>query len=207
MEGPKTQGPATQEVSCRSIRSTREGLPMSDAALNTAEVARRKRSRSNSAKKARVSDVFDERRRTVAWMTRTVHRKYDSETQKILDKENISISHWFYLRVLAERGDLNQLELSQRVGFASTTAVPALDSMERRGLVKRTRDPKDRRKYYVSITNEGRRLVEKLMPEIIEMISSTLHGIASEEMRIFWGVLHRIEENLNVMAGGDTVID
>ena len=66
--------------------------------------------------------VFDDRGRTVVWMTRTVHRQYDVEAQKILDKENISISHWYYLRVLAERGELNQLELSRRVGIASTTA-------------------------------------------------------------------------------------
>jgi DNA-binding MarR family transcriptional regulator len=77
------------------------------------------------------------------------------QTQKILDEENITIAHWIYLRVLAERGELNQLELSKRVGMASTTAVPALDSMEKRGLLKRRRDPKDRRKYYVVLTEKG----------------------------------------------------
>src|SRR5439155_11473857 len=132
------------------------------------------------------SEVFDERGRTVAWMTRTVHRLYDGQAQKILDREKISISHWYYLRVLAARGDLNQLELSKRVGIASTTAVPALDSMEKRGLLKRTPDPKDRRKYYVRLTDEGKRLVDQLLPEIIDMIASTLEGITLEELRTFW---------------------
>ena len=93
-----------------------------------------------------------------------------SQAQKILDEENITIAHWIYLRVLAERGELNQLELSKRVGMASTTAVPALDSMEKRGLLKRRRDPKDRRKYYVVLTEKGRRLVDKLLPKIGNMI-------------------------------------
>src|SRR5258705_10959908 len=146
--------------------------------------------------------VFDDRGRTVAWMTRTVHRQYDVQAQMILDKENISISHWFYLRILAERGELNQLELSRRVGIASTTAVPALDRMEARGLLKRTRDPNDRRKYFVGLTDEGRALVEKLMPEIVEMISTSLEGISRDELRTFWNVLHKLENNLSVISNG-----
>src|SRR5271170_6586676 len=93
----------------------------------------------------RPSDVFDDRGRTVPWISRTVHRLYDAQAQKVLDRENIPIAYWYYLRVLAERGEVNQLELSKRVGIASTTAVPALDYLEKRGLVKRVRDPKDRR--------------------------------------------------------------
>jgi MarR family transcriptional regulator for hemolysin len=151
--------------------------------------------------------VFDDRGRTAIWVMRTVHRQYDAVAQKILDKENISISHWFYLRVLAERGELNQLELSRRVGMASTTAVPALDRMESRGLVKRTRDPKDRRKYYVGLTGEGRRLVEKLMPEMIDMITTSLEGIPRDELRSFWSVLHKMENKLALMANGSAMID
>lgn len=152
-------------------------------------------------------EIVDERGRTVPWMTRTLHRLYDVEARKIVDREKISIAHWYYLRVLAQRGELNQLELSKRVGIASTTAVPALDSMEKRGLLTRTRDPKDRRKYYVRLTDDGRRLVDKLMPEIIRMISGSFDGVASDEMLIFWKVLHRIGQNLAERSSDDSVVD
>ncbi|ANB72998.1 transcriptional regulator [Paraburkholderia phytofirmans OLGA172] len=153
------------------------------------------------------SDAFDDRGRTVPWMARTVHRLYDAQAQKILDRENIAISYWYYLRVLAERGELNQLELSKRVGIASTTAVPALDNLEKRGLVQRTRDPNDRRKYFVSLKDEGRRLVDELLPELTEMISASLDGITQRDMGVFWKVMHRIEANLNQKAQDDTVVD
>src|ERR1700675_3654748 len=151
--------------------------------------------------------VFDDRGRTVPWMTRTLHRLYDLQTQKVLGRERISIAHWYYLRVLAQGGELNQLELSKRIGIASTTAVPALDSMEKRGLLKRTPDPKDRRKYYVRLTDEGKRLVDQLLPELIDMIASTLEGITREELRTLWNVLHKIEDNLNSMANGKAIVD
>src|SRR3984957_4311650 len=127
------------------------------------------------------SDVFDDRGRTVPWMARTVHRLYDAQAQKVLDRENIVIAYWYYLRVLAERGELNQLELSKRVGIASTTAVPALDNLEKRGLVQRTRDPKDRRKFYVGLTENGKSIIDELLPEVINMMSASLEGITREE--------------------------
>ena len=153
------------------------------------------------------SAAFDDRGRTVPWMARTVHRLYDAEAQKVLDREAIPIAHWYYLRVLAERGKLNQLELSKRVGIASTTAVPALDNMEKRGLLMRIRDPKDRRKYYVDLTDSGRRLVDTLLPELTSMIAASVDGIAPDEMHIFWRVMHKIEENLSKTSQGDATLD
>jgi DNA-binding MarR family transcriptional regulator len=152
-------------------------------------------------------EIFDDRGRTVPWMTRTLHRLYNVEAQKVLDREKISIAHWYYLRVLAQRGELNQLELSKRVGIASTTAVPALDSMEKRGLVTRTRDPKDRRKYYVSLTDDGRRLVDELLPEIIRMLCSSFDGVTPEETCVFWKVMHQVAQNLTDRASDGTVED
>jgi MarR family transcriptional regulator for hemolysin len=155
----------------------------------------------------RGSKAFDDRGRTVAWIARTVHRLYDAEAQKILDRETIPIAHWYYLRVLVERGELNQLELSKRVGIASTTAVPALDNMEKRGLLKRIRDPKDRRKYYVRLTESGRQLVDRLLPEITRMFTASVDEIASEDMHIFWRVMHEIERKLSEASHGHAMLD
>jgi DNA-binding MarR family transcriptional regulator len=153
------------------------------------------------------SKTFDDRGRTVAWMARTVHRLYNVEAQKILDRKQVTLAHWYYLRVLAERGEMNQLELSKRVGIASTTAVPALDNMEKRGLLKRTRDPKDRRKFYVGLTENGKSIIDELLPEVINMMSASLEGITREEMRMFWKVMHHIEKNLAKLSSGDPVLD
>ena len=152
-------------------------------------------------------ELFDERGRTVPWMAKTVRRLYDAQGQKILDRENLAIAYWYYLRVLAERGELNQLELSKRVGIASTTAVPALDNLEKRGLVQRIRDPKDRRKYYVSLKEEGRRLVDDMLPQLVDMFSASLDGISPRDMQVFWKVAHQIEKNLIQMSKDDATLD
>jgi MarR family transcriptional regulator, organic hydroperoxide resistance regulator len=176
---------------------------------SSSDIARQRRgghAPSPNSNSPKAFPVMDERGRTVAWVTRTVHRLYNIQTQKILDLREISIAHWFYLRVLAERGELNQLELSKRVGTASTTAVPALDNMERRGLLKRYRDPKDRRKYYVRLTPEGRQIVDDLLPPILQMVSETISNVSAAEIRVFWKVLREVENTL-IKATGNNMMD
>jgi hypothetical protein len=92
------------------------------ATLNDADADTGDGTPTTAARNKRPPQVFDERGRTIPWMARTVHRLYNGQAQKILDEENITIAHWIYLHVLAERGELNQLELSKRVGMASTAA-------------------------------------------------------------------------------------
>jgi DNA-binding MarR family transcriptional regulator len=180
---------------------------MTKAPFDDADVASGLDALTVSSRDRRTPQVFDERGRTVAWMARTVHRLYNAQAQTILDEEKVTIAHWFYLRILAQHGEINQLELSKRVGMASASAVPALDNMEKRGLLKRRRDPKDRRKYYVGLTDKGRRLVDRLLPQIGATIPETLHGITYEEMRIFWKVAHQIANNLAATAKDEGVLD
>lgn len=149
------------------------------------------------------SAVFTETGRTVAWVIRDVYRLYESESQKILAKEEVTIAHWYYLRVLSEHGTLNQLELSKRVGISPATAVPALDNLESRGLVKRTRDAGDRRKYDVSLTTLGSEMIEKLLPSVVKLLEASLQGAAEKDIAAFWRVLELAERNLLAIAAGD----
>jgi DNA-binding MarR family transcriptional regulator len=142
------------------------------------------------------SFLMDERGRTLAWMTRTVHRLFDAQSQKILDRKKLSIAHWYYLRVLAERGELNQVELSRRVGVSSTTTVPALDSMEKRGLLKRVKDPNDRRKHFVRLTDKGRKIVDEMLPELLSSMRETTRNLSVSDLRVFWKVMHEMEKTI-----------
>jgi len=140
-------------------------------------------------------------------MARTVLRLYNAAAQKILDREGVSIAHWYYLRVLSQHETLSQLELSQRVAIAPTTAVTALDILEKRGLVRRTRDPNDRRRYFVSLTDEGARLIDELMPDIEKMIAASIKDIPADDIRVFWKVFHKIYDNLSEATGNEQVLD
>ena len=63
---------------------------------------------------------------------------------------------------------LTPTEVSTRLTVTSATVTGLLDTLERRGLARRRPHPDDRRSLLVEITNDGRQLLDRLVPDLIE---------------------------------------
>src|SRR5207244_614632 len=66
------------------------------------------------------------------------------------------------LRLSDQTPGLTQTALSRASGRDKSTLTPALDDLERRGLVERRRSPKDRRVRALYLTGGGRSLLREL---------------------------------------------
>lgn len=142
-----------------------------------------------------------ERAHSVGWQIRNVHRLFAQALHPIIADYMPNVSHWYYMRVLWEEDGLTQLELSRRVGISPTTAVPALNSMEKHGLIARVRDSRDRRKINVYLTKLGRELRHDLQPKARNINLSAAEGVPDEDLVVFHRVLDTIRENLLSVAG------
>ena len=60
------------------------------------------------------------------------------------------------LIAIDDRVPLSQQEVARRLGVDRTTMVVLIDELESKGLVRRQRDPDDRRKNVVALTEAGR---------------------------------------------------
>src|SRR5882757_10182103 len=149
--------------------------------------------------------VFDDTGRSIAWVIRDIHRLYTATLEPLVSREGVTVCHWYYLRILSEHDGLTQRELSDKVGVHPNTAVPALDNMEKHGLVKRVRDANDRRRMCVHLTPKGRRLRDEMIPDVSAMVFRSIANVTSAELDTFFKVVKRIEENL-VAEGGDIEI-
>jgi DNA-binding MarR family transcriptional regulator len=81
------------------------------------------------------------------------------ETRRLvgtLDDRGLRLPHLGVLCCLAEFGPAAQRDLSARLRIDASDLVSVLDDLERDGLVRRERDPKDRRRYAVTLTDAGR---------------------------------------------------
>ncbi|UCV17784.1 MarR family winged helix-turn-helix transcriptional regulator [Ferribacterium limneticum] len=146
--------------------------------------------------------LVDKLGRTLAWLMRDISRLYTGIGQKTLHPWGITMAHWYYLRVL-ESGPLNQLELSKRVGMASATTVPVLDFLEKSELVLRVRDPNDRRKYNVTLTDNGRRLIGEVMSSFTQLVKESFEGASPNDIKIVWKTLLQVEANLLAVNADD----
>ena len=98
--------------------------------------------------------------------------------------------------------ELSQTDLAARLGMRKAATGTLIDGLEGKGLVERTRRREDRRLQLVSITEEGRRLVDD-----VDHMGETLgiamrEGISREERTQLVSILQRIRENLRRMEKG-----
>lgn len=98
--------------------------------------------------------------------------------------------HFGVLAVLGEEKPLSQVEISERLGIDRNTMTLLLDDLEVKKLVKRRRDPCDRRAHLVTLTDAGRdvlaqstMLAQRTNDEVFAPLSSDeraqLHALLS----------------------------
>jgi DNA-binding MarR family transcriptional regulator len=102
-----------------------------------------------------------------------------------LAEMGLSGRQYMLLAVLSSDEPPSQLELAGLCGLLPAQVVPALDKLEERGLVARTRSETDRRRSVVTVTDAGREaleqadelgrsLVSQLDPDATDVIVRTL---------------------------------
>ncbi len=90
--------------------------------------------------------------------------------------EDVTLTQYRSLVVLASRGPQGVAALAEAVAVTPPTASRLVDRLVRKGLVRRRRDPHDRRQVHVGLTKAGRGLVdlvtERRRQEIAVLLTS-----------------------------------
>lgn len=101
------------------------------------------------------------------------------------------------LSTLHGRGPCHQKELAARVVLDPGDIIAYLDSLERGGNIVKERDPKDRRRQIISLTDEGRELLRRA-DDTLDVAESDLFSCFDDEQREwFVASLGRLFRHLN----------
>ncbi len=90
-----------------------------------------------------------------------------------------------------------QARIAERGFKDKATVTRILDLLERDGLIQRRGDDKDRRAYRVYLSENGKRVVGKILPCIALLNRTMSRGFSSAEHRQFMSLLDRIGRNLS----------
>lgn len=97
----------------------------------------------------------------------------------------LSVSQFGVMEALFHLGPLHQKELAQKILKSGGNITMVVDNLEKMGLVERVRDEKDRRRFFVKLTDKGKRLIKGFFPKHVERITkemSILTGKEQEEL-------------------------
>jgi DNA-binding MarR family transcriptional regulator len=119
----------------------------------------------------------------------TMHRYTEA-----LEPFGIRPRHVAALIELRDRGELPQQSLCGQLHLDPTNLVAILNELEERGLAARRRDPEDRRRHLVEVSDEGIAVIDKVSQVMDEVEADLLDGLEPAEREQLEGLLTSIWE-------------
>lgn len=89
--------------------------------------------------------------------------------------------------------------IAERMLTTTGSMTSLLDTLTRRGLVRRSAHPDDRRMLLVDITEGGRSLVDSVLPVTHRITKEVFAGFSERDRATFLRLLGRVEERLEAM--------
>ncbi len=116
---------------------------------------------------------------------------------RVLRPLDVSQAGGLVLGLLRDHGALTPSELGDRLIVSRATVTGLVDSLQRRGLVRRVPHDVDRRRLLVELTDEGRDVLARLRPLVHDNERRWLAGLSDDELRKLIGMLRRAQESLD----------
>lgn len=98
--------------------------------------------------------------------------------------------------VEGEGAPLTPTEISERLLVTTGSMTSLLDTLERRGLVRRSPHPDDRRRVLVDITDEARRLADRFLPEVHAWQHRVMSVLSGSEQATLLRLLAKVQAGL-----------
>jgi DNA-binding MarR family transcriptional regulator len=126
---------------------------------------------------------------------RTADMLFDS-IGRLLRPLNVSAAGGLVLGILRDHGRMSPSELGERLIVTRATVTGLLDSLERRGYVRRSANVADRRSLIVEITPVGLEVLQELRTIIHRHEKALMSGFSESDLRAYIERLHQIQESL-----------
>lgn len=103
------------------------------------------------------------------------------EMERRLAPHGITTQQWSVLARLQQLGDMTPSALAHHLGIDGSAITRLLDRLEKKQMVRRVRNPKDRRSLSVELLPEGRELLMTLPPVEKQVGELFMQGISLRE--------------------------
>ncbi|HSP16370.1 MAG TPA: MarR family transcriptional regulator [Thermoanaerobaculia bacterium] len=117
------------------------------------------------------------------------------KAETIAEREGLTLQQYNVLRILrGARGPLPTMEISARLIEPAPGVTRFVNSLEKRGLIRREQWPGDRRHVLCQITAAGLKLLERLDQPMDEFDSASTRALTDEQVDTLLGLLASIRE-------------
>ena len=131
---------------------------------------------------------------------RRLLRRYATDTARLEHGLGVTSAQFTCLQVIAERDRVTQIELAHWADVSPSTLVGHLDRLEGKGLVRRERDPEDRRRIHLHATDAGREAVRHAPVDMQQHVGRAVSHMQGPEQAALAAALAHLVDLLDSAA-------
>ena len=134
------------------------------------------------------------------WLTQVIGAR-DRELSQGLKEYGLRVPEWRALAALYARKDCTMGELADLATIDRTTLTRTIDRMEDAGWLSRLADDADMRVTRLGLTAAGRRVFDRIWPDVEKLNALALDGLSKAEIQQLHNTLARMRANLEDYVG------
>lgn len=128
-------------------------------------------------------------------------RIYQFRDRNMICCHDISVTQCYALQSLLRAGAMTQGTLANELMLDKSTASRVVETLERKGYVRRTPDPGDARAVQINITAKGRTLCQRIENDLIEEERDIIANLEPAVRRAAIGVVRDIARRAAARIG------
>lgn len=108
----------------------------------------------------------------------------------------LNITEFSVLEVLYLQGKQTIQQIGNSILISSGSMTYVIDKLEHKGLLNRNGCPNDRRVIHVILTEDGTRLMEKIMPTHRDLVNDMFGSLTEDESETMVRLLSKVSERV-----------
>ncbi|MBY4675373.1 homoprotocatechuate degradation operon regulator HpaR [Marinobacterium arenosum] len=112
----------------------------------------------------------------------------------LLQEYAVTEQQWRILRALDEYQELESKQLAERCCILSPSLTGILNRLEQVGYIQRRKSSEDQRRSCISLSEQGRQLVDTLSPQVEQRYKQLTDSLSQQKLEQLSTLLHELSQ-------------
>ena len=144
---------------------------------------------------------------SVGYLAKRAHSLLLDAVEPLLQRHGLTYAQYFVLAMLRDSAAVNPKDICLQFRHDSGALTRVIDQLAERGLLVRLRSDVDRRKVELQLTAAGRKVLESIVPEVLELLNHALEDFSAAEVQELTRLLTKLNARLQMMVESQGTMD
>lgn len=117
----------------------------------------------------------------------------DAKSNKLVKEYGLSLPQFAVMEALYHKKDMSVGQVREKILSSSGTMPVIIRNLKKKSYLISYKDKEDKRREILSLTNEGKKLIEEIFPKNKKIIEKSFENLSRDEIKDFVKILKNLE--------------